>query len=668
MLVLIKIAFICYAAYWAWNKAFNKRDVFQEAISSSVSGVARASVAALQVEVISTLLGNGNDDGDVPCKVRVKIKNTTDYDLSRVSLTTLIKTDSGVLLIASQDDEHDEIKSGGTRTITIDVGYLKFQNTLWGVNTTVRALGFGARAGALQEIQLPKTFEGPFMAVDSLAIAPEVTLRSVSGSVKRSDDDDETSEGTLSLRGIVAVAQGASVYGLEIKSSLKSSGGRHLSEDSTCLDAIALDGQPITWSLDVDNIARLSGATLEFTSSLLATVAEGEGLGEGYEDDYSELDSSADDDNKDECNDEDEDEALEDDDVSDADEVYDNEEDTDFDSDDEPDDESKVALFALQIQSVQSFSFASRGDSPKPASIEAIRADFERIELTLYPELPCQCSVDGLTVRDVQVMEDRVERRYEAEIKISATETEYEKVKALLSDEGFLRAGVADWTNAIASFIWDTNKAPDYADFSGEQRNISLVTAWDLEVDGEEKKPQIEFESRKIGKREQGNPLSRRSSVRAEKGTSKSVDITAFVRSVQRFSFRDDGSGGLPIRARVERDFKEITCDLDPKPPGICELTDLEVEDVNVSKNGVTRVFTCVVHVSASGDELKALQKLMAEEHYMDGGEINWSAAINAFLSECYECPDYACFTEERVTVDTTEAELDWTEASSQGA
>jgi hypothetical protein len=671
MLVLIKIAFICYAAYWAWNKAVNKRDVFREAVSDPSSGTSRISVGRLQVEVMETTFGDVDDDGDVQCKVRVKVKNITDYDLSQVSLTTLIKTDGGVVLITSQDDEYEELKSGGSRTIKVDLGYLKFKNTLWGVHTAVKAIGFGAQPGVRQEIEFPKTFEGPFMVADNLATASGVTLRSVSGSIKQSDEDDETSEGTLSLRGIVEVARGSSVLGLEVKGSLKSSGGRHLAEDSSSLDRIALSGQPITWSFDIENVARLGGATLEFTSSLLTALAEGEGLGEGYEDatgdeddnevnedDDDVLSASEDDDNEDDSSDEDEDEALEnDDDSSDDDEAYKSDDVEETDSDDESEDESKVAMFALQIQSVQSFSFASRSDSPKPASIEAIKADFERIELTLYPELPCQYSVDGLTVRDVQVAENRVERRYEARINISATEEEYEKVKALLTDEGFLKGGVSNWTGAIASFIWDTNKAPAYADFSGEQRSISLVTSWDLEVDGEEKRPQIGAESRKASGKEQGSDRSRESSARADKGSPKTVDITAYVRSVQQFSFYAEENGAQPTRSRIERDFKEISCELDPKPPGRCDITDLQVEDVEVSKNGVTRVFTCVVHVSATGEQLKALHKLMAEEHYLNGGDIDWGNAIGAFLSKCYECPDYACFREERVTVDTNQLE-----------
>lgn len=705
MLALIKIAILLYVATFVYYKLTKNRAPTRDDISDLLtSGANRIAAGAsgqiasdgassksrnkrpellsgsIHIKIVETTFGDVDDDGDVAVKVRLKIKNTSDHDLSRISLTTTIKTDSGILLITSQDDHHDEIKAGGSRTINLELGYLKFKNTLWGVNTVVRAVGFGAQPGVRQELELPQTVEGPFMVADSLAMAPGVTLRSVSGSIKQSDEDDETSEGSLSLSGIVVVAQGTSLHGIEIKSDLKSSGGRHLGEDSSSLDTIALSGQPITWSFDVENVARLGGATLEFTSSLLIALAEGEGLGEGYEDatededdeevtgdDDDVLSASDDDDNEDDSSDDDE-ESEDDDDSSDDDEDYNSDDDEETDSDDESEEESKVAIFALQIQSVQSFSFASRGDSPKPASIEAIKADFERIELTLYPELPCRYSVDGLTVRDVQVTADRVERRYEAKINISATEDEYEKVKALLTDEGFLKAGIADWSGAMASFIWDTNRAPDYADFTGEQRNISLVTAWDLEVDGEDKRPRIEAERANGSEREQSRSKSRGSGARAEKGDSKPVDITAYVRSIQRFSFTDDDGELRPNRSRIENDFKEISCGLDPTPPGLCEVTDIKVEDVEVSKTGVTRAFTCVVHVSASGNQLRALQKLMAEEQYMNGGEIDWSNAIGAFLSDCYECPDYACFSEERVTVDTTEAESEWTEASSQGA
>ena len=269
-----------------------------------------------------------------------------------------------------------------------------------------------------------------------------------------------------------------------------------------------------------------------------------------------------------------------------------------------------------------------------------------------------------LTVKDVQVIGDRVERRYEGMIHIFATDDEYEKVKLLLTDEGFFKDGVADWSAAIASFIWDTNRAPDYADFSGEQRAITLSTEWHLDVDGEEKRPQIESEIPSRGDKIGGSSHSRGRAHRSD-GDAKAIDIIAYVRSVQAFSFNEEVGGALPNRSRIERDFREVSCSLDAIPPEVCKVTDVKVDDVAVSKNGVTRAFTCVVHVSATGEQLRALHKLMVEEDYVEGGDINWSGAIGAFLADCYECPDYACFSNERVSVDTTEVESGGAEVQS---
>lgn len=676
MLVLIKLAIFCYGCWWAWNKLVNKRDVtvsdLKEVFAGSDSSDRAVAKVELQVEVLATLLGDVDDDGDAPCKVNVRVKNPSEYDLSRFSFTTVLKTDDGVIFNAWQEETCEKIKSGGSRKFTLDIGHIVFADTLWGVNTTVKAVAYGVSAEERHEVDFPKGAEGPVLMIDSIALNAGITLDELSCALVKSDEKDDASDGRVILRGILNNTGGRTVDELKLQCAIKSSGGRLLGEVDETISSIPLSGNAIRWPVDIDNVARLSGATLHIRSELVSAVAEGEGLGEDYED--ADTEEANDDIEEDEEVAFSEDDEAEDNDEELTDEEGDSYEEEGSSDEEEHDDavsddvESKVAIITLQIQSLQSFTFAQRADISKPPSIEEIKSDFERIELTFYPELPCRCSVQGPEVRDIQVTADRVQRRYTATVQISANEEEYEKVKSLLLEEGFFKGGIADWSGAISSLIWDTNKAPDYADFSGEQLESSLCNAWVLDVDGEDARPSLT--SLQEHERAYGTAAAKKgaAATRSSNASAKSLDITAHVRSVQTFSFSNDGDESPPTRSRIERDFQEVACALDPIPPGTCEVTDVRVEDVKVTKNGVTRAFSCVVHVSASGNQLRALQKLMAEEQYMNGGEIDWSSAIGAFLSECYECPDYACFSEERVTVDTTEAECEWIEGSSQRA
>lgn len=139
-------------------------------------------------------------------------------------------------------------------------------------------------------------------------------------------------------------------------------------------------------------------------------------------------------------------------------------------------------------------------------------------------------------------------------------------------------------------------------------------------------------------------------------GPSYGVMASVTVEATQSFNIVDRKNAGA--KKSILKAFSELFLVLDPEPPCIYVVEDIEVCNLELVGDEINRSYRAVIRIDANDTEADALLLWLEEQGYYDRDthEVDWSGAVNFMIADTTSCPDWAEFVNEDVSLDVAES------------